>query len=145
MLTWMSKLAHARLALLAGFMLVLGAPAAQSSPQAIPVAVTVRYISSSGVCAAEQAQVGLSVTCARPSVLPAGGLLPTGWTSPQLAAIPAAAALLPQEPDVPQFVPVPVARDLFEPLPVRTTGVEIASWRLVSSDNRSYVELTVAW
>jgi hypothetical protein len=120
---------------------------AEPATLAVTVGLSVRFVSSSGVCAAEQAQVGLSVVCERPHVLPTGGMQTSGWAGLLTGVAPAGAVdLVPQQQrEARQMVPMPIGQNLYEALPVRTAGVEISAWRLVSSDNGSYVELTVAW
>lgn len=146
----MSKFARARAHLLAASLLAV-TQVAEPATLAVTVGLSVKFISSSGVCAAEQAQVGLSVVCQRPMALPAGGMRPSGWQAAMTGVAPLAAVdLLPspqmeRQQESRQMVPMPIGQNLYEALPVRTAGVEISAWRLVSSDNGSYVELTVAW
>jgi hypothetical protein len=146
MLSRMSKFARARAHLLAVSLLAL-TQAAEPASLAVTVGLSVQFISSSGVCAAEQAQVGLSVVCQRPAVVPTGGVGPSGWHAALTAVTPQSAVdlLPPKEQESRQMVPMPIGQNMYEALPVRTAGVEISGWRLVSSDNGSYVELTVAW
>ena len=104
--------------------LVAGAAAAQAGQLSANVAVTVRFLSSSGACGALGQGTQVNVACT-----PAGGVLlpqPGAFAYQRVGTI-----------HSPGFVA--------QPLPVFSDGVRIASWRVVHLDSAEYLELTVAW
>jgi hypothetical protein len=119
-------------------LLALASTPAQAVQAAANVNVTVTFVPSSGVCAAQQAQSGFDVVCDRPS--------------PPLSVDPGRGLhLRSHQPTAPAAMSIANPAD-FKPaaLPyiesaASYNGVEISSWRLVSSHNRTYVELTIAW
>jgi hypothetical protein len=96
----------------------------------LQVHVTVKLLTSSGVCGA--------VTTA-----------PAGEAAVQVACQPRGGPLLPDAGQVPyqragtaQAPGVGVAK---EPLALYSDGTKITSWRVVQLDNARYLELTIAW
>lgn len=123
----------------AALLLALGGAPAGATQVSLTIAVNVRFIATSGNCAAMQAEFGFDVVCERPVVVPpqaalpplAGAEAPAGNVVPEHDA-PADASLLPTT--------LPYVESS-----ASYNGVEISSWRLVSLHNGAYVELTIAW
>ena len=111
----------ARAPLVAATLVATGAlPAGQLSTN---VAVKVRLISSSGVCAAATSE-RVEVSCQPPR----GPLLPDAGDVPYRRV-----GMIWSEGVVAQ------------PLPIYSDGTKVTSWRVVTLDNGRYVELTIAW
>lgn len=100
------------------------AAAAAAGSLSADVLVRVRLLTSSGACAAFAGDPGLEVACRQ-----AGG----PWLPDAGDVTFRRVGTIPSGPVVP------------EPLPLYTDGTKITSWRVVTLDNRRYVELTIAW
>lgn len=109
---------------------------AQAVEASVAVTVRVNVVSSTGACGAVAEGGGIGVQCVAPPRA-AQAVLPTVLTSPAPGAgtTPAlyGSALLSGR------VAGAQSSDL------SSGAVQITSWRSVSSDNGSYVELTIAW
>lgn len=123
-----SSLARVQFALAA--LLFTGAAAA--GPVSTSVTVKVKYVTSSGACAAFASQPAVQVACTQGGpLLPVVGRVPYERATSVPSAALLDAAVLPQAAS--------------ESLPVYSDGTKISSWRVVQLDNARYLELTIAW
>ncbi|HEY8357109.1 MAG TPA: hypothetical protein VIL30_06565 [Ramlibacter sp.] len=133
---------------------------------AVVVGVRVTLISTSGSCAAQQAQFGFDVVCGRPVIVSPGGSGgmfganrgSVGFNGQLVGTVPRdgylgsgdAAATDGAGGRAAQGVDGELVTEAGLPLRrpdglYRYNSAEISSWRMVSSHNRDYVELTIAW
>lgn len=143
MSSWMMQvLRTAGPAAMAALLLAMPAAGAAAAQASAEVTVKVNFISSSGNCAALQAEFGFDVVCERPVVLPGQGGTGLG-SNPRLRTHTPASGLLPENAaEAGDFKPTVLP---YVESAARYNGVEISSWRLVSFHNGAYVELTIAW
>lgn len=126
-------------------LLALGGAPAGATQVSLDIAVSVRFISTSGSCAAMQAEFGFDVVCGRPVVLPAQvGTAPHTALLPQAGGDPTEGNLLPEH-DTQADASLLTTTLPYVESSASYNGVEISSWRLVSLHNGAYVELTIAW
>jgi hypothetical protein len=101
------------------------APTAQAAEASVQVLVKVRIESTSGICGVQTGAGAIGVACFLPTLVP--------WNSAETAPS------LRYSGSVPQLLGTTESVDLYG------GRVQITGRRMVSFDNASYVELTIAW
>ena len=129
----------------AALLLALGGAPAGATQLSLTIAVNVKFIATSGPCAAVQAEFGFDVVCERPVVLPAQvGAAPHPMLFPRAGDETPPGKLLPEHETPADASLMPTALPYVEST-ASYNGVEISSWRRVSLHNGASVELTIAW
>jgi hypothetical protein len=124
----------------------LPAAAGQGS---VDVRVTVQVVPSSGVCGLLGSGPAVAVTCGSGGQIPDLPNLPgvpellPGITGPAQATHPL--ALFNASTGFRYVGTLPALSGGMEALAVYSGKAEITRWRVISLDNRDYVELTIAW
>lgn len=140
-------------------LLTVAAGSAMAAQLAVRVALSVRFVPTSGACGAQQAQSGFEVQCGRPVVVspggggsPQSGLFPGSQggsggigagAGPGGGGLGTAGSETVAGTDATGAI-VPDALTARANMRSHNAG-EISSWRLVSLHNGAYVELTIAW
>lgn len=138
---WRQVLAGAALAVFAVTALAAGASGV------LDVRVSVNLVPTSGACGAVATAAAIRVSCTRPGSLaatpdPAPPATRAARTVTDLAHLPTAVDGATPSRLATLLTGVLLGTDAMPPYAGR---VEVTSWRTISLDNRSYVELTIAW